>query len=207
MKLSQKENVLILIVIVSYAVGLIGIISPLREFFLWLTPIHLFIVGLLLLHEAQYSTRLLYYAVFVVSLGWCIESIGVNTGIIFGSYSYGSVLGWKVAGTPLIIGVNWFILTYSLSCIVRRFSKSYIVQATLVAISMTLFDVILEPVAVKLGYWFWVDKYIPIQNYIAWFFISWIFAYIGIRAGINRENKLVLSVFLSMTTFFLLLSC
>ena len=37
---------------------------------------------------------------------------GANTGLIFGNYTYGNILGMKVLGVPLIIGLNWFIVMY-----------------------------------------------------------------------------------------------
>jgi putative membrane protein len=44
----------------------------------------------------------------------------------------------------------------------------------------TLFDVLLEPAAVGLNYWIWTltaDPFnVPIQNYIAWFLISFSFS-------------------------------
>jgi putative membrane protein len=45
--------------------------------------------------------------------GFFIEAIGVNTGLIFGNYVYKTTLGWKFLETPLIIGVNWILLTCS----------------------------------------------------------------------------------------------
>ena len=40
------------------------------------------------------------------------EILGVNYGLIFGDYIYLDNLGYKVFGVPVIIGVNWIILTY-----------------------------------------------------------------------------------------------
>lgn len=39
------------------------------------------------------------------------EILVVSYGIIFGNYKYGEILGYKVLGVPLIIGINWCILT------------------------------------------------------------------------------------------------
>ena len=39
------------------------------------------------------------------------EFLGVNYGYIFGNYAYGSNLGYKIGGVPVMICVNWVILT------------------------------------------------------------------------------------------------
>lgn len=36
----------------------------------------------------------------------------------------------------------------------------------------TLFDWIMEPVAVELDYWSWHNGVIPMRNYVAWFLIA-----------------------------------
>jgi putative membrane protein len=33
-------------------------------------------------------------------------------------------------------------------------------------------DFLIEPVAIKYDYWAWAEVAVPVQNYIAWFFIS-----------------------------------
>ncbi len=39
------------------------------------------------------------------------EIIGVNSALLFGDYSYGSVLGLKIGGVPVLIGVTWAFVT------------------------------------------------------------------------------------------------
>jgi putative membrane protein len=35
-----------------------------------------------------------------------------------------------------------------------------------------LFDWLMEPVAVKLGFWTWLSLDIPVYNYVCWFIVS-----------------------------------
>jgi uncharacterized membrane protein len=42
----------------------------------------------------------------------------------------------------------------------------------LAAILAVVFDYVLEPVAINLNYWQWAYNIIPLQNYLAWFLIS-----------------------------------
>ena len=46
---------------------------------------------------------------------------------------------------------------------------SFIVDACFLAL---IFDWVMEPVAVKLGYWQWENDRIPLYNYISWIIIS-----------------------------------
>ncbi|MFN2335752.1 MAG: carotenoid biosynthesis protein, partial [Bacteroidales bacterium] len=49
-----------------------------------------------------------------------IEAVGVNTGRIFGTYTYGKALGPALWNTPVIIGLNWFLLIYCTNVISRQ---------------------------------------------------------------------------------------
>jgi bisanhydrobacterioruberin hydratase len=60
--------------------------------------------GVLLFHEAKWDLKTLTAFVLVYISGFVIESVGVNTGLIFGEYIYGGTLGYQIFETPLIIG-------------------------------------------------------------------------------------------------------
>ena len=60
--------------------------------------------------------------------------------------------------------------------------------AFLVAFLMVCFDLLMEPAAVKLDYWTWLDNRPPLLNYLVWFGLSFIFATIGLRTGILRRQ-------------------
>jgi putative membrane protein len=136
--------------------------------------------------------------------GWLIEAAGVHSQRIFGAYSYGETLGLKVLEVPLIIGVNWFLLSYCFLCC-TNFISDTVKRSFVVAISMTLFDLIMEPSAIELGYWTWHCPGIPTQNYIAWFLFSWFFAYTGLSLKVEYQNKLAMVVISCLTAFFILL--
>ena len=59
--------------------------------------------------------------------------------------------------------------------------------AFLVALLMVCFDLIMEPAAVKLDYWTWMNDHIPLQNYLVWFGLGFIFATIGLQTGLFRR--------------------
>ena len=52
---------------------------------------------------------------------------------------------------------------------------------------MVCFDLFMEPAAGILDYWTWVGNRIPLQNYLAWFGLSFVFAGIGIKVGLFSQ--------------------
>ncbi len=143
--------------------------------------------------------------------------------MLFGDYTYGDVLGFKVQHVPVLIGVNWFIIIYcsgiSINTLLMKAIKhvaadtgktpmalkalSVIVDGATLAI---FFDWLMEPVAIKLGYWVWNgDGSIPIFNYICWFVISLLLLAVFHFAKFNKQNKFAVNLLLIQLMFFLLL--
>ena len=110
---TKKERLVIIILSILYVVGFFGSIIPAyKSIFLSLSPITLclsFIAIVLCTKPPKTPTFL--FLVFAGVVGFIAEFIGVNTGLLFGSYRYLTNLGIKIAGVPLIISVNWSILT------------------------------------------------------------------------------------------------
>ena len=67
------------------------------------------------------------------------------------------------------------------------FHSSLLPTPILVALLMVCFDLLMEPAAVKLDYWTWMNGDIPLQNYLVWFGLSFIFATIGLQIGLFRQ--------------------
>jgi putative membrane protein len=161
--------------VILYTVGIVGTwFESSRPLFLGLTPTFLLLnLGLLLLLQPgsrSIKFRIGLVAIFV--LGWGIECIGVHTGVPFGNYNYGTVLGWKLYDVPLLIGVNWVLLTLAAAEWMQSVLHRNWLAAISASILLTALDGLIEPIAVKLGYWHWFGDQPPIQNYIAWFGMS-----------------------------------
>ncbi|MEW5846880.1 MAG: carotenoid biosynthesis protein [Bacteroidota bacterium] len=105
-------------------------------------------------------------------LGFLVEAIGTNTGLIFGQYTYGSSLGFGVFGTPLNMAINWMMLVYLVAFVLQHWNTSVTLKSVASAIMLTAFDWILEPVAIRLGMWRWDLLTPPLHNYIGWFLFS-----------------------------------
>ena len=173
-KSNSIENRCISILLLFYFFGLLGICIPkTRDLFLTLTPLNLFItLAIFYKVNKDYSLQFLVLSLLVFLLGFSVEGIGVATGVLFGSYSYGSAFGFKLFETPIMIGVNWLFLALSKYGIVQFFTNKGIWLILVSPILMTCLDLLVEPVAMKLGFWHWKNDIIPIQNYAMWFLTS-----------------------------------
>jgi putative membrane protein len=151
--------------VVQYAVGLTYVIK--------LTSLVIAIMTALavIFWDVNYGRRLLLSLIAIIT-GIVVELIGVNTGLLFGDYQYGTIMGYKIAGVPLLIGATWLLVTVSAWQIVSFSSlKSY--QKILIASGLVvMFDLLLEQFATAFGLWVWDNGVIPLLNYASWFFVS-----------------------------------
>jgi putative membrane protein len=135
--------------------------------------------------------------------GYLLELVGVKTGFPFGNYEYHETLGLKLFDVPLVIGINWFILSYCFSNLVSNYFKNIIAAALIGSLLMTSFDFIIEPVAIKLDYWQWENNTIPIANYLSWFVAGAIIQYFYHQKVHKINNPLTFSVILGQLIYFL----
>lgn len=103
-----------------------------------------------------------------------VEVVGVATGFVFGSYRYGTVLGFQIGAVPIVIGLQWALIAMGLAHVCFPLSKNKFTRAFFVSILAVCFDFVLEIAAIKLGFWSWSAVRVPILNYIAWFVIAFI---------------------------------
>ena len=203
-------NWAIFLAVLVHFSGAIGIAFFNPSFFVPFTPVNLFLMLLLLiLNEQPINLRFVQASLMAVVVGMTTEMIGVNTGLLFGNYSYGEVFGRKLFGVPVLIGINWFCIVYTAHVVARKFNgkliKGKLSVAFLTAAIATSFDWVMEPVAMKLGFWNWNDGQIPMFNYISWFVISFAvsvaFGYLKVEAN----NKFAPYFLMIQVLFFLFL--
>ena len=198
------ENRWILLLLLFYFFGTLGIATEVyKNFFLPLTPLNL-LLTLVVFYRVNndFSKRFLLLSVLVFLIGFSVEAIGVITGVLFGSYSYGSLFGFKIFETPLIIGVNWLFLALSTYGVAQYFTNKWYLLILIPPLLMTGLDFIVEPVAVKLRFWSWENENIPFQNYVMWFATSiFIHGLIYLfRPTINAKISFI--VFIAQLIFF-----
>lgn len=210
----QQYRKTILTLIIIYTVGVLSILFDIHPAFVYLTPINLLLSFAIVMYARRGKADIKLLSVlgvcYVVGMG--VEMIGVATGDIFGEYSYGDVLGPKIEGTPWIIGLNWMMLVYCVGCTVNRITwngkaqvGSIWIKSFLGALILVSLDVLMEPVAIHLGFWSWGGGDIPLQNYGAWFIISFLLLLLFNSFLKNEQNKVAFTLLVLQFLFFFLL--
>lgn len=204
-----KQNRMVILLCLIFFIGLLGhIINSLRPVMLLLTPYMLLGAGLSILFPVlkKGGLKLLTWCSVVYIVTFVLEVAGVKTGIIFGTYSYGDVLGLKFLGVPLIIGFNWVVVILGAVTIAEQIDQNIFLTALFTGTLSVLFDIMLEPVAIKLHYWEWNSGLIPVSNYYSWFGISFMSSLLYDLLKIKTKAKLPEIYFTIQLIFFILLS-
>lgn len=203
--ISNKEIAFIYII---FFVGIVGhLYDPLRNLMLLLTPGTLLLTGLIVLFYSYKSStnNFLLWAAFTYIITFILEVVGVKTGMIFGEYNYGSTLGIKLFDVPLIIGFNWVFVILGSIAISRLMTDNIFLSFIISAFIAFIFDLILEPIAIKLNYWSWYEGIIPIQNYIAWFVIAFIASVFFLKLNLKLRSDISIHYFFIQLVFFIIL--
>ena len=205
----NKTNICTIFIVMFHLVGLYGFLnSDLEQLFIALVPYHLLLMlSLLAISTGDFSFNFRVFAIIVYLAGFFIEVIGVNTGLIFGSYTYGEALGFKLFSTPLLIGVNWLILVYCTGVFLEQFKiKSALIFCLIGALVLLSLDFLIEPIAIRFNYWSWAGGKIPLQNYLGWYLFSGLLLWIYRRLDFQKQNKAAIVLLFAQAGFFLVLN-
>lgn len=221
----NKNKIALFFAILFHLCGVIGILfTPYKEWFISNTPITLLLMVVLLIFT-QNKKNISFFLFFIIAYitGMGVEMIGVHTGNLFGAYSYGGILGPKLFDVPLLIGANWFMIIYCAGCIIHQLNEwvykkfgdeiqlspsmkkiAFVLDAAMLTI---FFDWLMEPIAVRLGYWKWMgDGKILFYNYLCWFAISAVLLLVFNNLKFNKHNQFAVHLFIIQLLFFLVLS-
>ncbi|MCI1188112.1 carotenoid biosynthesis protein [Hymenobacter sp. DH14] len=201
------------LVLLFHLTGFVGLaFSDDPGFYLRFTPLTLGLTALLLLWFQEGCDASFWgFCLTVVLLGFGAEFVGVNTGKVFGHYTYGDTLGFKLfdqqpfSGVPPMIGLNWLVLTYLCGMLVRYVPMGELARILIAAMLMVGFDACLEPVAGRFDFWHWTAGVIPAQNFRDWFIFACILQMLFNRTTFAKRNPLVPLVYLTQLLFFFLL--
>jgi putative membrane protein len=222
---SSNNNRALFIALLFHVSGAIGILfTGYKDWFIQHTPLNLALMAVLLIWTQPKKNLSFFLFLFIAFFtGISTEMIGVNTGVLFGIYQYGKVMGYSWNGVPFIIGINWFVIVYCAGMVISQVHNwmeekytvsgiqlspfiqtlSFIIDGALLT---TFFDWLMEPVAVKLGFWTWLDNSsVTCFNYICWFLISAILLIIFRLLKFTKHNHFAVHLFIIQLLFFLLL--
>jgi bisanhydrobacterioruberin hydratase len=202
----KKFKYSLLVLIVFHVVGIGGLLSPYKHLFLLLTPLNLILSGLLLwINHTSPTKTWVYFVVFTFTLGFLMEYLGANFGFLFGDYSYGETLGFKLWNVPLIIGLNWILIIYSVATTLDSTSLPVWAKIFLGSCLAVFMDWLIEPIAIQFDFWNWDGTEIPLQNYSGWMLTSLVMLSAYYLWRVRAKNKLALPLFIVQGTFFGLL--
>lgn len=204
-KISSRPGIGIVVLAVFHFFGIVGLFTPFRDWFIGLTWLNLLIsFVILLLYNLADRERLAVFLVVCYLLGFFAEFLGVNYGLIFGNYAYGEVLGWQLFGVPVVIGINWFVVSYCCVHLAAMINSKWYFTIIGGSIFTVLLDFLIEPVAIQLGYWTWEGGDIPISNYLGWFLVSLLILGVFRILRIKTNNPLALPLLIIQVVFFVL---
>ncbi|CAN5404521.1 hypothetical protein BH10BAC1_BH10BAC1_21270 [soil metagenome] len=210
MTAEQKDKRLFvstIILVVVHVAGIIGILSPYKDSFLILTPLNLLVsITLLFWNHKDFSNSFNVFCVLTFIIGFTVEWIGVHTKLLFGHYTYGEVLGPKILDIPVIIGVNWLMLIYSVGVVCNKINTNAFVKSFIGAAALVLLDLFIEPVAMKYNFWNWFEGAPSIRNFIDWFIIAFLLLLLFNALKFNKNNALAKALLIVQLIFFVTLS-
>lgn len=218
----SKYQMATAIAVLFHAIGLIGILYFDKQFFINTTALNLLLMFALIIYTQKNKNFPFWIFVFIAfTIGIVVELVGTHTGLLFGNYQYGVVLGPTIKNVPFVIGINWFVVIYccgiSMQILLKKISNSIdadistsrpILKTMSVIIDgatlAVVFDWLMEPVAIQLGYWKWAGD-IPVFNYACWFLVSMVLLLFFHFLKFDKANKFAVDLLLIQAMFFLLL--
>lgn len=191
-----------------YLVGILGICSPWRDYIVILTPFNLLLTFFVTFYKHERKDFSFISIILAIMMAtYCIEVIGVKTGEIFGEYFYGKTLGLKIFTVPPIIGIVWATLIYSIGVLLSQVKlRRKLIFSLAGASIMTLLDILIEPIAIRLDFWHWKNEQIPLQNFLAWWMISFVIFLLVPKHIFSSENKLAVWCLILQFLFFIFLN-
>ena len=199
------SSISILVIWTFHLSGLLGILYGDSKWFISATPLNLIISLVLLLLNSSDSNKTIMIAGIAFIIGMFTEILGVNYGLIFGTYFYGEALGPKLLGVPILIGYNWAMVLIVTASIAQKVNKNFYTRIFLGVSLMLFLDLLIEPVAPDLDFWIFDSGIAPIQNYLGWVFVSFLLHFIYQKLKIKKNNNFSNHLYFLQILFFVLL--
>ncbi len=169
----SRSTLFICVLYIIHFSALMGIYLGYIQWFLSKTWAILFLIFLVLWDGLpKKSIKISWPIPAVFFIGFMAEWLGVKFGFLFGDYSYGANLGMKLDDVPIIMGINWVILSLATRGIIQRFFKLPVMKILVSSVLMVSLDILIEPLAPQLDYWSFDTMVAPLSNYIGWLIYS-----------------------------------
>jgi isopentenyl-diphosphate delta-isomerase type 1 len=102
-----------------------------------------------------------------------IETSAIITGFPYGHFDYSEHLGYKLfAVVPWTVAFAWPPLLLAAYSVAANVTRSRLLKIGITTIALLIFDMVLDPGAVRLGFWKYADAGsfygVPIANFAGW---------------------------------------
>lgn len=178
--MEKAERWFVYILVYLFLSGLVAHLVPrIYPFTRYTTDLFLLLINgalLYFLFEKNKDGNLWWWAAITYLGTFSLEALGVATGKIFGEYHYGATMFLQVLDVPLVIALNWTVLILAVNNLMYKWTQHPILLAMLSGLFIAVYDYFIEPVAIRLDYWQWEGGVIPLQNYLAWAIIAFLFS-------------------------------
>lgn len=202
--------VLIAVLAINHVIGLVGLNLPaFHALFEGLSYINLLVsFAFVILMHRPINNRFGLFVISAFSIGMAIEIAGVNTGFPFGVYHYNGTLGPQIWGVPIVIGLNWVLLSYTCAVFSRSYTHYKWSNVIIASAMMVVVDIFLERFAIRHHFWTWQNLAPPLSNFISWFFVSCLiqvfFTFLKeVQNRVSNWYLLILLLFLMEIGFYL----
>jgi len=116
------------------------------------------------------------FLALVFAIPYASEFLGVLTGVPYGRYVYTGLHPWLFELVPLFIFVAWINIGYLvIATTTLGFGRSTLWLAPLDGVLAAAWDAMVDPLAVRAGYWTWSspDGFygVPLSNFFGWFLV------------------------------------
>ena len=134
-----------------------------------------FVVACMLRVHGLWGTMAFIALVVLIPFG--SEFLGVLTGVPYGAYAYTAAMGPRLFGlVPVFILIAWINIAYmAVATTTLAFGRSRLWLAPLDGMLAVAWDAMVDPLAVRAGYWVWQDSSgfygVPLTNFLGWFLV------------------------------------
>jgi putative membrane protein len=140
----------------------------------------------------------------ILSLG--IEYIALATGEPYGNFYYNNHLSGKISGVlPWTTGLSYLPFLFGAVGLSYYFTKNTLYRVIVSALILVIFDLVLDPGAVAVGMWGYVNPGIyynvPFSNFVGWAISGTVMSFIAIKLlnKFPKDNLLNLTYSLSIS--------
>jgi len=132
------------------------------------------------------------FIALVLAIPYASEFVGVLTGVPYGAYTYTGLHPWLFGLVPVFILIAWINIGYlAIATTTVGLGRSSLWLAPLDGIVAAAWDVMVDPLAVRAGYWTWTspDGFygVPLSNFFGWFLVVTILSLVA-RSVWSRDT-------------------